>query len=247
MVTFSIRYFFNNLLKAFQMGNPRVPLTFDTCYHIYNFSVGSEYLFRERRNYPHFLEKLQKWITPVAEIIEWSLVPDQFHLYIKIRSRQEIALFFGIELPDKRHVKTLKKIDKYLARKISYQFAHCFNSYAQSFNKTYHRKGALFRESFFRTVIHPSKLGEILNFIFMTPVRCGLVTNADLWNYSSFTDSYKYFESKNATSSPNLVNHSKQGKKQKGLVEIDRIRKKESITPLPTPGVPRAVHHRYNQ
>ena len=174
------------------MGNPRVPLEFNTCYHIYNYSVGSDKLFRERRNYFFFLDKLQKWISPVAEIMEWTLAPDHFRLCVRIRSRNKIAILFSSELSDKNNrLLTSANRSQFLKGKIILQFGICFNSYAQGYNKTYKRKGALFRESFYRQPLTTlAELQDTVELIRTNAVRCGLVSRPEEWNFCSFYDSF---------------------------------------------------------
>src|SRR5699024_7832798 len=80
-------------------------LTFETYYHIYNHANGTENLFREKKNYAFFLKKYQQHIAPIAETYAWCLMPNHFHLLIKMRSEQEIAA----ELPTFSKVRNLGK------------------------------------------------------------------------------------------------------------------------------------------
>jgi putative transposase len=58
-------------------------------YHIYNRGINSCNLFVEPGNYEHFLRLYDKYITPVAEAYAWVLMPNHFHLLVKIRDVSE--------------------------------------------------------------------------------------------------------------------------------------------------------------
>ena len=66
-------------------------LIFEKYYHIYNHANGNENLFREQKNYEYFLEKYKQHINPIAETIAWCLMPNHFHLLVKIKTEEEIV------------------------------------------------------------------------------------------------------------------------------------------------------------
>ena len=66
------------------------PLRPDTSYHIFNHSNGFENVFRHEANYYFFLEKYRKYISPIAETYAYCLMPNHFHLVIRIRKREVI-------------------------------------------------------------------------------------------------------------------------------------------------------------
>jgi len=66
------------------------PLIPNTSYHIFNHANGFENIFREKENYRFFLEKYQLHISPIAETYAYCLMPNHFHLIIRIRKREEI-------------------------------------------------------------------------------------------------------------------------------------------------------------
>ena len=70
-------------------------LQFDTYYHIYNHANGDDNLFREEKNYSFFLEKYHQHIDPIAETIAWCLMPNHFHLLVKIKTEQEVINNFS--------------------------------------------------------------------------------------------------------------------------------------------------------
>lgn len=70
-------------------------LIFEKYYHIYNHANGDENLFREQKNYEYFLEKYKQHISPIAETIAWCLMPNHFHLLVKIKTEEEIVAAFS--------------------------------------------------------------------------------------------------------------------------------------------------------
>lgn len=74
-------------------------LIFEKYYHIYNHANGDENLFREQKNYEYFLEKYKQHINPIAETIAWCLMPNHFHLLVKIKTEEEIVAAFSSTNP----------------------------------------------------------------------------------------------------------------------------------------------------
>ena len=66
------------------------PLIPDHTYHIFNHANGFENVFREDENFRYFLEKYRLYITPIAETYAYCLMPNHFHLVIRIRKREVI-------------------------------------------------------------------------------------------------------------------------------------------------------------
>lgn len=62
-----------------------LPLKEGCYYPIYNRANGIENLFRKKEDYQHFLQLLGKYILPIADIFVWVLMPNHFHLLIRIK------------------------------------------------------------------------------------------------------------------------------------------------------------------
>ena len=72
------------------MPNQHLPLLPDNYYHLYNRAVGNERLFRSEENYRYSLRKLKEHILPVAHFWTYSLMPNHFHLLVKVREEPVI-------------------------------------------------------------------------------------------------------------------------------------------------------------
>ncbi|MBC7747318.1 MAG: transposase, partial [Methylotenera sp.] len=102
-------------------------------YHIYNHANSDDNLFKEAKNYIFFLEKYHKHIDPIAETIAWCLMPNHFHLLVRIKEevtlKQDFPKFGTLENL------TIEERELKLSYLLSKQFSNFFSSYSQSFNK----------------------------------------------------------------------------------------------------------------
>lgn len=152
---------------------------FDAYYHIYNHANGNENLFKERKNYFFFLSKSDFHLGSIANRIAWCLMPNHFHLLIKIKSFDEIKQ----ESIQFKELKTAEQQSNFISKK----FSNFFSSYTQSYNKVYQRRGSLFLKNFKRKEIQDEKyLLNLLLYIHQNPVRHGFVNSCSDWEFSSF-------------------------------------------------------------
>ena len=186
------------------------PLQPDTSYHIFNHANGFENIFRHEANYFFFLEKYWKYISPIAETYAYCLMPNHFHLVVRIRKREvlidnnfsnnnfsKISSFKTGEVDirtnyDKNRANNFGKIldiDSEIEKYLSKQFANFFSCYAQSFNKVYGRMGSLFIKNFKREPI--SDKTHFTNAVVYThrnPIHHGFCKSYDEWPYCSYNE-----------------------------------------------------------
>ena len=178
------------------------PLQPHTSYHIFNHANGFENIFREAENFRYFLEKYRLYISPIAETYAYCLMPNHFHLVIRIRQWEVIeklilnssnstnnsnstfpkVLNFGKGEIEKKRIDN-PSIEKYLSK----QFANLFSCYTQSFNKSYKRMGSLFIKNFKRETIDDRH--HFINAVIYThrnPVHHGFREKYDDWDFSSY-------------------------------------------------------------
>lgn len=171
------------------------PLQPDTSYHIFNHANGFENIFWEPENYRFFLEKYQLYISPIAETYAYCLMPNHFHLVVRIRKREIIA---GLILKSNINNNTFPKVQNFekgeiniresdIEKYISKQFANLFSCYTQSFNKVNFRRGSLFIKNFKREPI--SSKEQYLNSVIYThrnPIHHGFRERFEDWPHCSF-------------------------------------------------------------
>ncbi len=81
-----------------------IPLKPNEMYHIYNHANGNDNLFRNEENYAYFLKRYAYFIHPIAKTYAYCLMPNHFHLLVKIRSEEGIAITFP-------KIRTLEKLE----------------------------------------------------------------------------------------------------------------------------------------
>jgi len=120
-------------------------------YHVYNHANGHENLFVEERNYPFFLGRLDLHVLPICDLFAYCLMPNHFHLQLRINESRVLTNFFNNQefkkLKEKNgtvHFLPKKYSDFELIKKVSKRFSNAFSSYTQAFNKVNVRKGSLF-------------------------------------------------------------------------------------------------------
>ena len=70
-------------------------------YHIYNRGINSCDIFKEAENYDYFLKLYNKYISPIADTFAWVLMPNHFHLLIRVREENEILFISETESPSR--------------------------------------------------------------------------------------------------------------------------------------------------
>jgi len=148
------------------------PLICNELYHIYNKTVGEERLFRTEKDYTFFLAKLKRFIQPIADIYAYCLIPNHFHLFLKIKDQSKI--------PELR-------IDNKETEFLTQTFTNFFISYSKSFNKAHNRMGRLLLQPFKRKLVEDyDYFTYLLAYIHRNPIHHGLVSDFSDWKYSSY-------------------------------------------------------------
>lgn len=158
-------------------------------YHIYNHANGNENLFIEERNYFFFLDKLQQYVSPVAGLCAYCLMPNHFHLLVKLKEYEEL-LESSETFQKFEHLPVLKaeQLQQTAEKKISKSFSNLFSSYSQSFNKVYHRRGSLFMQNFKEEIVEDNiSFCKVVHYIHANPVHHGFVKNMQDWKFSSYS------------------------------------------------------------
>jgi len=113
------------------MSDPQPILEPDHCYHIFNHAVGHENLFENDTDYLYFLKKLRLYVVPVCEVLSYCLLPNHFHLAIRIKSERKVEEFLETKY-DRGKIEILKESNKYFfSEQISKSFSNLFNTYSK--------------------------------------------------------------------------------------------------------------------
>lgn len=173
---------------------PLIPCCF---YHIYNCGINGCNLFREPDNYLYFLSEFDKYVSPVADLYAWVLMPNHLHLLVRIKD--QIAYKYSLEdqLCDPEWFKEHKweTIEKSSNKtrvnhkpvKAYLHFSHFFNSYSKYINSRYDRHGSLFEHRFKRKLIfNAGYLKNVLLYIHNNPVHHGFCSHPVEYGWSSY-------------------------------------------------------------
>lgn len=143
------------------MPRRELPFQKDHYYHIYNRGINRGLIFFSDRNYSYFIDRLKKFVIPYAAIVAYCLMPNHFHLFIKVKDENLIN-------------KSLHPL---------------FVSYAKSVNIEQNRIGPLFQSRYQATLVEGDDyILECCKYIHMNPIKAGLVNSPELWKFSSYTN-----------------------------------------------------------
>jgi putative transposase len=149
-----------------------------TYYHIFNHANGDEDLFREPENYRYFLQQYHKHLDRIAHTYSYCLMPNHFHLLVRIKSNDEIIT----------HLPGFKNLEGVAASNLlSKQFSNFFNGYTKAFNKKNGRRGSLFLKNFKKKAIIETKyLREVILYIHLNPVKHTFTLLPQDWKWSAY-------------------------------------------------------------
>ena len=159
------------------------PLEFGYYYHVYNRGTNGENIFRENRNYAHFLRLWAQHIEPVASSYCFCLLRNHFHFLVRIRTEAEQEAYWrghqaGLAVPAGAAFELIEP---------SRAFNNLFIAYAKAFNKAYGRTGALFERPFKRIVVDSeSYFSHLIVYVHRNAQKHGFVTDFRAWPYSSY-------------------------------------------------------------
>ncbi len=130
-------------------------------YHLYNRGNNRQNIFFERENYLHFLRLVRRYLTSEeVEILAYCLMPNHYHLLVHFK-----------------------------AGNLSEQMKVLSLAYTKGMNARYNRVGALFQGRFGSSQVdRESYLVHLVRYIHLNPVKAGLVTHPNEWEFSSYRE-----------------------------------------------------------
>jgi putative transposase len=172
-------------------------------YHIYNQGNNRQNIFFNRQNYMFYTKKIEKYILPYSDILAWCLMPNHFHLMIRVNDVELNTSGFtpGFTLSETRSE----------TRSINDSIGIMLRTYTRAINKQMGFTGSLFRKetkaeclnnptkkiSYFINKNEPkinishyeNQYPQIcFNYIHQNPVKARLVKKAVNWEFSSARD-----------------------------------------------------------
>jgi putative transposase len=159
--------------------NKTLNLEFGEYYHIFNRGNNYELIFLEERNYSYFLNLCKKHILPISDLYVYCLLPNHFHLLLRIKTEQELSGY-------QNEINLLKEQENehlFISRK----FSNFFNAYTKALNNGYNRRGSLFQERFGRIKIdNDDYFTSLIYYIHTNPLKHKITDNFKDYPYSSY-------------------------------------------------------------
>lgn len=131
-------------------------------YHIYNRGVGRGLIFFNSANYEHCLNLIDRYHRKYkAAVIALCLMPNHYHFLLRQDTDQSLSKFINV----------------------------LFNAFVQAVNRQQGRVGPLFEGRFRHVWIdHEEYLIHLCRYIHLNPVKANLVSHAQDWPYSNYTE-----------------------------------------------------------
>jgi REP element-mobilizing transposase RayT len=141
-----------------------IPYESDCYYHIYNRGNNKERTFFKRENYSQFLSLYNKYLSDFVSTYCFVLIPNHFHLLLKINYEGEDVFYT-----------------------ISKQFKKLCVAYTQIVNAQEGRSGNLFQRGLRRIKVSDQEyLKRLVFYIHNNPVKHGIITDFKDYPYSSY-------------------------------------------------------------
>ena len=157
------------------------PLLAETTYHIFSRAIGNEKLFLTPENYKFFLRRFDLYISPIADVYAFNLLPNHFHAIVDIKPYDHLLpLYKAVKKSNVEH-------ETWQPDFVIKQFSNMLNSYTKSFNIRTNRKGALFIDNMRRVAIEKdSQLSATIFYVHKNAVHHGYCKEITDWPWASY-------------------------------------------------------------
>ncbi len=140
-------------------------------YHIYNRGNDKQTVFFQERNYHFFLQKVEKYIAPNADLLAWCLMPNHFHFLVKANAASA-KIIKEKPIPINALTEGIRLL---------------LSSYAKAIQKQESITGNLFQQKTkFKCV--DVYLSTAFHYIHQNPLRSNLVDRLEDWPWSSLPE-----------------------------------------------------------
>lgn len=146
-------------------------------FHIYNKGQEGTKLFYTEENYHYFLQKLKTELTPFCDILAYCLMPNHYHVLIRIKEGKDFEFSSTLYTQDQK--------SQPLSRKIG----SLQSSYTQAINKQFGLKGSLFSQGA-KIKILKNHADICFYYLHQSPVKAKLCDKLEDWSFTSFRDYY---------------------------------------------------------
>lgn len=169
---------------------PMIPGEF---YHVFNRGNNRDNIIYKPRNAGYFLKKYIKYLCPIVDTYAYCLLPNHFHLLVRVKTLEEMLGGDTTDLPGFSNLVDLAKrgnetaTTEYISEMVSEQFRLLFMSYAKAINKQENRVGSLFQKNFKRLCVNShGHRNNLILYIHANPQLHRLIANFRDWTDSSY-------------------------------------------------------------
>lgn len=162
-------------------------------YHLFNRGNNRENVFYRSENTAYFLKKYNHYLQPLLDTYAYSLLPNHFHLLVRVKPANEIIGVGAAQLPGFKNLENLVSlgdgaaIARSISEMVSNQFRLMFMSYAKAINKQEQRVGSLFQKNFKRVGVRSeAHLVNLVLYLHANPQLHGLCDDFREWTDSSY-------------------------------------------------------------
>ena len=147
------------------------PFVYGMYYHIYNRGNNRQSIFFQPENHLYFLRNVKKYISPLARVVVYCLMPTHYHMLLHMQTSEFL------------------KNSEVLSGQVSNAMMRLSVSYTKAINKRYSRAEALFQGQFqAKPITNYSHLFNLCIYIHANPVKDGLVALPEDWIYSNYLE-----------------------------------------------------------
>lgn len=158
-------------------------------YHVFNRTNNKERLFISDDNRNYFLRKYDEYLGPYTETFSWCLLPNHFHLLLRVKPLESIVTYLKQKNRDDYTLteKEFLNEETGLSELIERAFKNMFQSYSLAFNKQHSRKGNLFCKPFRRVEINKdNQFTQAIIYIHANPQKHSIIKDFREYKWSSY-------------------------------------------------------------
>jgi putative transposase len=158
-------------------------------YHVYNRTNNVELMFLNDQHRIYFLNRYANIVSPFVDTFAYSLLPNHFHLLIRVKTKQDIVAYLNHKTPVEQTISEKNFLAETipLSELLELTFKRFFQSYAQAFNKDIKRKGNLFVKPFKRVLIKDEKhFFQTVIYIHANVVKHKILNDFTIYKWSSW-------------------------------------------------------------
>ena len=155
-----------------------IPFLPNQYYHFYNRGNNRQAIFFERDNYLYFLHGIKKYLRGQLDILVYGLMPTHYHFLGRVKAPSETSEF-----------SENSEVSDGISKAVSKSMMRLGVSYTKAINKRFGRVGALFQGQFQgKPVQSYEHLLNLCVYIHANPVKDGLVSLPENWEYSNYLE-----------------------------------------------------------